>query len=94
MLYNMQGLPSGVVAVSRVKAGEESDRPVTKDIVDKTAREVEHGSAGLPLGVQVAARYWREDIVLAVMAAVEGRLKGQADYPAGGVAGTAAQLFK
>lgn len=94
MLYNMQGLPSGVVSVSRVKADEESDRPVTKDIVDKTARDVEHASAGLPVGVQVAARYWREDIVLAVMAAVERRVKDQADYPAGGVAGTAAQLFK
>jgi fatty acid amide hydrolase len=94
MLYNMQGLPSGVVAVSRVQAGEESDRPVTRDVVEKTAREVEHGSAGLPLGVQVAARYWREDIVLAVMAAVERRLKDRPDYPAGALASAPAQLFK
>jgi fatty acid amide hydrolase len=28
-------------------------------------------SAGLPVGVQVAARPWREDIVLALMAALE-----------------------
>lgn len=86
-VYNMQGLPSGVVAVSRVRSGEESDRPVSKDVVEKTAREVEQGSAGLPLGVQVAARYWREDIVLAVMAAVERRLKDRPDYPAGALAG-------
>jgi hypothetical protein len=30
--------------------------------------------------------------VLAVMAAVERRLKGQADYPAGGVAGSSLPL--
>ncbi len=87
MLYNLLGLPAGVVAVTRVRAGEESDRPVSKDVVEKTARAVEQGSAGLPLGVQVAARRWREDIVLAVMAAAERRLKGNADYPSGALAG-------
>jgi fatty acid amide hydrolase len=86
MLYNLQGLPAGVVAVTRVRSGEESDRPPSRDVVEKTAREVEHGSAGLPLGVQVAARHWREDIVLAVMAAVERRIKNNPDYPAGAIA--------
>jgi Asp-tRNA(Asn)/Glu-tRNA(Gln) amidotransferase A subunit family amidase len=94
MVYNLQGLPSGVVAVSRVEASEESDRPASRDVVEKTAREVENDSAGLPLGVQVAARYWREDIVLAVMASIERRVKDRADYPAGVLAGTPAQLFK
>ena len=87
MLYNLQGLPSGVISVTRVQAGEESDRKVSKDVVDKTAREVEQRSAGLPLGVQVAARHWRDDIVLAVMAAAERRLKDRPDYPAGALAG-------
>jgi fatty acid amide hydrolase len=87
MLYNVLGFPAGVVAVTRVRAGEESDRPLSKDIVEKTARTVEQGSAGLPLGVQVAARRWREDIVLAVMAAAERRLERNADYPSGALAG-------
>jgi fatty acid amide hydrolase len=31
------------------------------------------GSAGLPLGVQVVARHWREDVALAVMGAIEAQ---------------------
>ncbi|HEY9288775.1 MAG TPA: amidase family protein [Candidatus Dormibacteraeota bacterium] len=88
MLYNLLGLPGGVVAATRVREGHESDRPSTKDVVEKTAGQVERGSAGLPLGVQVAARHWREDIVLAVMAAVERRIKDNPDYPAGALAAT------
>jgi fatty acid amide hydrolase len=86
MLYNLLGLPAGVVAVTQVRAGAESDRPRSRDVVEKTARIVEQGSAGLPLGVQVAARHWREDVVLAVMAVVERRLREQPDYPAGALA--------
>jgi Asp-tRNA(Asn)/Glu-tRNA(Gln) amidotransferase A subunit family amidase len=35
----------------------------------------------LPVGVQVAARPNREDLILAVMAAVETALSGSVDYP-------------
>jgi fatty acid amide hydrolase len=70
-LYNVLGWPAGVVPVTRVGAGEESARPPSRDKMDRTARESERGSAGLPVAVQVAARPWREDLVLAAMAAVE-----------------------
>lgn len=43
-------------------SGEESDRPRTGDIVERTARAVERGSAGLPVGVRVVAHHWREDL--------------------------------
>jgi Asp-tRNA(Asn)/Glu-tRNA(Gln) amidotransferase A subunit family amidase len=39
-------------------------------------------NVGLPVGVQVAARHWHEDIVLAVMAAIEEHFQSQPDYPA------------
>ncbi len=80
-LFNVLGMPAGVVAASRVRAGEESDRPSGKDRVDQAAVHVETGSVGLPIGVQVAARHWREDVVLAVMSALERHFRGQADYP-------------
>jgi len=80
-LFNVLGMPAGVVAASRVRAGEESDRPSGKDRVDQAAAHVETGSVGLPIGVQVAARHWREDVVLAVMNALERHFRGQADYP-------------
>jgi fatty acid amide hydrolase len=66
MLYNLLGMPAGVVAATRVHTGEECDRSASRDVVQRAARAVEMGSAGLPVGVQVAARHWREDVVLAV----------------------------
>jgi len=80
-LYNVLGMPAGVVAASRVRAGEESDRAPSKDRMERTAAEVEKGSAGLPVGVQVTARHWREDTVLAVMSALESHFKTLPDYP-------------
>ncbi len=79
--YNVLGAPAGVVAATRVRPGEESDRTVSKDMADITAQAVEQGSAGLPVGVQVVARHWREDIVLAVMAALEAHFRSTPDYP-------------
>jgi fatty acid amide hydrolase len=81
MIYNLLGMPAGCVPATRVRPGEESDRPRSGDIVERTARAVEHNSAGLPIGVQVVARHWREDIVLALMAALEDHFRAQPDYP-------------
>ncbi|HVE78128.1 MAG TPA: amidase family protein [Gemmatimonadaceae bacterium] len=82
MLYNLLGMPAGVVAATRVRPGEESDRPPSRDLVERTAASVERGSAGLPVGVQVVGRHWREDVVLAVMAALEEHFSVREDYPA------------
>jgi fatty acid amide hydrolase len=82
LLYNLLGMPAGVVAVTRVRPGEESDRPTSRDPVERTARRVEIGSEGLPIGVQVVAGHWREDIVLALMAALEHEFRSKPDYPA------------
>lgn len=74
-LYNLLGMPAGVSPVTRVQAGEETDRTPSRDMVDRAARRVEEDSAGLPVGVQIAARHWREDQVLAVMEAVGAELR-------------------
>lgn len=66
-IYNMLGVPAGVVPVSTVRAGEESDRKPTKDDLICDLIRAEEGSAGLPVGVQVVGRHWREDVVLALM---------------------------
>jgi fatty acid amide hydrolase len=81
-LYNVLGMPAGVVAATRVRGDEESDRPLSKDTVEQAVREVERGSAGLPVGVQVVARHWREDVALALMAALEGAFRARPGYPA------------
>jgi len=81
-LANASGFPAGVVPVTRVRAGEESDRPASRDIVDRVARESERGSAGLPVAVQVIARPWRDHVALAAMAKIEAEARRQPDYPA------------
>ena len=81
-VYNVLGYPAGIVPLTRVRPGEESDRPVSRDIVEQAARKVELGSAGLPVGVQVVARPWREHVALAAMQAIERAARTRADFPA------------
>ena len=80
-LYNVLGWPAGVVPWTRVRAGEESDRPASKDPCFVAARATEDGAAGLPIAVQVAARPWRDHVALAVMAALEREAKTRPDVP-------------
>jgi fatty acid amide hydrolase len=81
MLFNLLGWPAGVLAVTRVRTGEEIGRKASRDQVERQAAAVDRGSVGLPIGVQVAALPWREDVVLAVMLALEQQFRGNADYP-------------
>jgi fatty acid amide hydrolase len=71
--WNVLGWPAGVVPWTTVRASEESDRPVTRDPRDVTARETERGSVGLPIGVQIAAAPHRDHVALAAMRALELR---------------------
>lgn len=80
-LYSLLGMPCGVVAATRVRAGEETERPRGREFFERAARRIESGSAGLPVGVQVAARHWREDVVLTIMSALEDHFRQQVDYP-------------
>jgi fatty acid amide hydrolase len=80
-IANVSGFPAGVVPVTRVRAGEESDRPASRDLMDRVARETERGSAGLPIAVQIIARPWREHVALAAMAHIEAAARTEPDYP-------------
>jgi fatty acid amide hydrolase len=81
-IANVSGFPAGIVPVTRVRAGEESDRPASRDMMDRVAREAERDSAGLPIAVQVIARPWRDHVALAAMAKIEAAARTQPDYPA------------
>jgi fatty acid amide hydrolase len=80
-LFNVTGHPAGVVPVTRVRRGEESDRGVGVDLATRAARRCERDSAGLPVGVQVVGPHGREDLALAVMAALEDRLVQHGEHP-------------
>jgi fatty acid amide hydrolase len=81
-LYNLLGYPAGVVPFTRVRAGEETERPPSRDVVEQTACQVEQGSAGLPVGVQVIARPWRDHVALAAMLAIEKAARTRDGFPA------------
>ncbi|MFT3776462.1 MAG: amidase family protein [Minicystis sp.] len=80
MLWNIVQFPAGVVPVTRVRASEAA-RPDPADRLEKQAAEVDCRSAGLPVGVQVVARPWEEDTLLAAMIAVEEGASKNPDFP-------------
>jgi fatty acid amide hydrolase len=64
LLANFLDLPAGTVPVGRVRPDEESGRTRSGDPVLIAAREVDRGSAGLPIGVQVVGLRGGEATVL------------------------------
>jgi fatty acid amide hydrolase len=81
LFVNLLGVPAGVVPVTRVRPGEESSRPASRELAARTAATAEQASTGLPIGVQVVSHFWREDIVLAAMQAIEEECRDSADFP-------------
>ncbi len=81
VLYNVLGYPAGVVPVTRVQPGEESGRKAGRDSMERAAQIAERGSAGLPVGVQIVARPWREHVALAAMRTVWESMRTRPDFP-------------
>ncbi|MDW8245426.1 MAG: amidase family protein [Sandaracinaceae bacterium] len=77
--YNLLNFPAGVIGITRVLP-HETERPERKDRIDRRAQAIQQGSAGLPVGVQVVARPFREEVVLAIMMHIEkeAKLRGEA----------------
>ncbi len=80
-IYNVLGYPAGVVPFTRVFESEQMATERSSDRMDRAALETERGSAGLPIGVQVAARPLREHVALAVMSALEQVALERSDRP-------------
>ncbi len=64
LLYNVLGFPSGVARVSTVGDDEAVARKSGADLAARAIATAEKKSAGLPVAVQIAAKPWREDVVL------------------------------
>jgi len=79
--YSLLNFPAGVVPVTRVTPEDVEPAPKTRDRVERKLAEIDQQSPGLPVGVQVVARPYREEVALAVMAAVEAGVRDDAGYP-------------
>lgn len=67
ILYNVSGFPAGIARVGEVLENEAIARKTSLDLVERSAAKIEPLTAGLPLSVQIAAKPWREDIVIALI---------------------------
>jgi fatty acid amide hydrolase len=82
ILFNAIQLPAGIVPVTRVRP-DEASRPIRGlDLLQRQAAKIDARSAGLPVGVQVVGRSWRDSAVLALMAAIEAEVSRDEGYPA------------
>lgn len=79
--YNLLDRPAGVVPITRVRP-DETQRTATRDRLDKRAAPIEAASAGLPVGVQLVGRPWREAQLLAGMRLLHLQAGTRADFPA------------
>lgn len=80
MRYNVMNLPAGVVPVTRVLQNE-TTRTEKKDRIDKRAASIEEGSEGMPIGVQIVSKPYREDVALALMQVVEDGARANPNFP-------------
>lgn len=81
MRYNFLNFPAGVVPLSRVRA-DELQRPGAGDRIERKLRDIEAGSVGLPLAVQVATRPHQDGLCLALMMALDTLARQEPDFPA------------
>ena len=65
-------LPTGVVPVTVVREEEQTYQPEKGDSVGKAIAAAVSGSAGLPIGVQIAALPFRDELCLRLMRDLEG----------------------
>ena len=80
ILFNATQLPAGVVPVTRVRS-DETKRAGGRDLLGRQAARIDAASAGLPVGVQVVGRAWRDHEVLAAMQAIEGEVSRDEGFP-------------
>ncbi|MEO7094255.1 MAG: amidase [Polyangiales bacterium] len=80
MLFNVLQFPAGVVPITRVRANE-THRISPRGRLERHAAKVDETTLGLPLGVQIVARPWQDEEVLAAMRVVERGVAHDEGFP-------------
>jgi Asp-tRNA(Asn)/Glu-tRNA(Gln) amidotransferase A subunit family amidase len=70
-IYNVMGMPSGVVPIRNVRTGEEFYETKYNDLAARKIRKVVKETKGLPLTVQVATFNYEDELCLSLMKKIE-----------------------
>jgi fatty acid amide hydrolase len=81
VLANVLDFPAGVLAVSRVRDNEQTSRDPTSDPLMGLAARIEHGTVGLPVGVQIIGSPFHDRLVLGTMLTLESHFARRSEYP-------------
>jgi fatty acid amide hydrolase len=85
--WTLLNFPAGIVPVTRVRAEETAETFDHKpDKIERKLAELAAASLGLPVGTQVVARPYHEDVALACMMAIERHARGREGFPSTPVA--------
>ncbi len=79
--WTLLAFPAGIVPVTTVQAEETIGYEGGKDRIAKKTASILSGSKGLPVGVQVVAKPFCEEAMLAVMAAIESSVQRLDSFP-------------
>ena len=79
--YSLLNYPAGVVPVTRALPSDVTPASQDADRIDRKKAGIDADSVGLPVGVQVVARPYREDIALAVMKSLEQGIERDDNFP-------------
>lgn len=78
--FNFLGFPAVGIATTTVR-DDEQKRPKGRGRVEKLLAQCDAGSAGMPSGIQIAARPYREDVCLALSRVVENAAREAGEFP-------------
>ena len=70
-IFNFFKMPAGVCPVTKVRENEQFYESEHQDIFTETAKTCMEGAKGLPIGVQISARPFHDEIVIQVMRDLE-----------------------
>jgi len=74
-IYNIMGMPAGVVPIRNIKANEEYYHTRFQDMPARKLKDMVQDIKGLPVGVQIATWNYDDETCLAVMKQIEEEFK-------------------
>jgi fatty acid amide hydrolase len=79
--WTLLNFPAGVVPVTRARPDEVGRYQHKSDRIERKVADIDRKSAGLPVGVQVVAKPYQEQVLIAVMQAIHEGVRDDDGFP-------------